>query len=84
MQAVDIVRQGLAVVEGLGEGKGEVGRRALVDVVERAVLGEGQAGGAGDAEEGAVGGGHRQYDAASAARGPAQQRHLLGILEHAG
>ena len=72
VQVVDIVRQGLAVVEGLGEGKGEVGLRALVDVIERAVLGEGQAVGAGDAEEAAVGGAHRQDDAASAARGAAQ------------
>ena len=48
MQAVDVVCQGLAVVEGLGEGKGKVGLRALVDNVERAVLGKGQTRGAGD------------------------------------
>ena len=56
VQVVDIVRQGLAVVEGLGEGKGEVGLRTLVDVIERAVLGEGQAVGAGDAEDRTLGG----------------------------
>ena len=82
LEIVDVVGQRCAVIEGGEPGEAEVRLSAAVDVVEGAVLGEGQTVGAGDAEVGAVGGGQGQHRAASAAGGAAQQHDLAGVLEH--
>ena len=82
LEVVDKVGQRRTIIEGGELGKAEVRLRAAVDVIEGAVLGEGQTVGAGDAEVGAVGGGQGQHRAASAAGGAAQQHDLAGVLEH--
>ena len=82
LEVVDKVGQRRTIIEGGELGKAEVRLCAAVNVIEGAVLGESQAGGSGDAEEGAVGGGQRQHDSASAAGGAAQQQDPAGAFEH--
>ena len=82
LEVVDKVGQRRTIIEGGELGKAEVRLCAAVNVIEGAVLAEGQTIGAGDVEVGAVGGGHGEHRAAATAGGAAQQQDPAGDFEH--
>ena len=82
LEVVDKVGQRRTIIEGGELGKAEVRLCAAVNVIEGAVLAEGQTIGAGDVEVGAVGGGHGEHRAAATAGGAAQQQDPAGAFEH--